>query len=531
MIHNEPPYPFWHNLTSGPYRIGFQAGFWLDTSRTYDLFPGALGQTRLPKSPRPLLLTIWYPVTPNTNGDQMPYQNYFDLPTTTGSPFPFFANRDLLPEVDSSGFVDFAQRLADHHRNNLCHMLFGCAVDQLNPTNVSTFHQFMRTETAAIHSGPPASDKFPLVVYHPGLGGGYEENSVLAEYLASHGYVVVSSAYQPANTAYLNINGDRQLSMLDIGYIIEVMQQASIIDWQHIAVMGHSYGAGVGLDLRMENDIVDTIVSLDSTMDYDKWLQPRLVDEYVHQRRRLKVPMLVVANRQAEFTLCRKLRYAERYLLSFNDFHHNDFLAHQTVLAKRLGDTRFKAIDQKCDDYIAMCRYVRWFLDATLKQNKKAFNALYEVASESSTVKQGISLEYLAADSPPPELKHLISRLAIEGATAAIRWCRSQAKTEYPLFDLSDLNIIGYELIAAGQTAEAVVVFEYMVELFPNQYEARHSLAEAYVANQVMHAKAVTTFEQTLSLLLKDETLSTQDKEEWHQEILGEIRKLKAAVE
>ena len=75
-----------------------------------------------------------------------------------------------------------------------------------------------------------------------------------------------------------------------------------------------------------------------------------------------------------------------------------------------------------------------------------------------------------------------------------------------------------------------MALFEYLGELYPDQYRTWHSLAEAYSANHI-HAQAIVAFEQTLSLLLQHETLTTQDKEEWEQEILEEIKKLKTAID
>ena len=37
----------------------------------------------------------------------------------------------------------------------------------------------------AVPDATPAAARFPLVVYHPGLGGSYEENAGLCEYLAT----------------------------------------------------------------------------------------------------------------------------------------------------------------------------------------------------------------------------------------------------------------------------------------------------------------------------------------------------------
>ena len=56
-----------------------------------------------------------------------------------------------------------------------------------------------------------ARRKGPVVVYHCGAQSSYEDNSVLCEFLASHGYVVIDGAFQQASGATFNIDGIRRL--------------------------------------------------------------------------------------------------------------------------------------------------------------------------------------------------------------------------------------------------------------------------------------------------------------------------------
>ena len=45
------------------------------------------------------------------------------------------------------------------------------------------------------------------MIYHGGYGSSFEDNSVLCEYLASHGYVVFGSAFQDEKGGSFNIDG------------------------------------------------------------------------------------------------------------------------------------------------------------------------------------------------------------------------------------------------------------------------------------------------------------------------------------
>ena len=113
-----------------------------------------------------------------------------------------------------------------------------------------------------------APGPFPLVVNHPGLGGTFEDNAVLFEYLASHGYVVATSAFQSENAAYVNIDWDADRSV-KISTSWPGTWVRSWVDSGRVAAVGHSYGAQAAPFWAAEkNSIVDAVVSLDSTIEY-----------------------------------------------------------------------------------------------------------------------------------------------------------------------------------------------------------------------------------------------------------------------
>jgi hypothetical protein len=53
----------------------------------------------------------------------------------------------------------------------------------------------LATKAIAVKDAAPAEERFPVVIHHPGLSGVADDSSVLCEILASHGYVVLCSAY------------------------------------------------------------------------------------------------------------------------------------------------------------------------------------------------------------------------------------------------------------------------------------------------------------------------------------------------
>ena len=84
------------------------------------------------------------------------------------------------------------------------------------------------------------------MIYHAGHGSSFEDNSVLCEFLASHGYVVFGSAFQEPSGASFNVDG-KQTSARDMEFLIAYAKQLPNADWHHVGVIGHSGGAHAAL--------------------------------------------------------------------------------------------------------------------------------------------------------------------------------------------------------------------------------------------------------------------------------------------
>ena len=152
------------NLNPGPHLVGFQSFISLDESRRYD------GKAR------PILFDIWYPAS-DAETATLHYERYLQVPDVKIHPW-------------------FRKRLQDFIRSVVIDDLFHKRERSLNNDERSAFKRLLSTPTGAHLNAPPVPGPFPVVLYHSGAGGSFEDNSVLFEYLASHGYVVVSSAFE-----------------------------------------------------------------------------------------------------------------------------------------------------------------------------------------------------------------------------------------------------------------------------------------------------------------------------------------------
>jgi len=223
---------FWGELKAGRYGVGFRALYQSDTARWYDpdyFSPGG----QLAKKPRPIFIAVWYPA-PADEGKAMIHRDYFRAITL------------------DSGAPEFAPRLRKFTRDQACHYMMGKDYDDLTDEQRGRWEGLISTPVFAVMNAPPVDGRFPVVIYHPGLGGTFEDNAVACEFLASHGYVVISSAYQAADSSALEIDGDLETSFADVASLLRFAATLPFADASKVAAMGHSYGAQAMLGWRAQ---------------------------------------------------------------------------------------------------------------------------------------------------------------------------------------------------------------------------------------------------------------------------------------
>ena len=545
-------------LTPGPYPVGFRSGFLPDASRAYDYGHVLQGAGDVDRKPaRPVLFAIWYPAQVSSSDSPMRYGDYFDLETTFAAGLPEPLNQAPAQESVTAAEIEaFSQALATYAMEEFMDATLGVSsMSLLDEARRPLLEALLQTPVPNYKNAAFAPGSFPLILYHSGLGGSYEENSILCEYLASQGYIVVSSAYPSASAAYLNIDGDREKSLADMEFIIRNIRSLGAVDGRHIASMGHSFGACVSFLLRKRNDVVDAILSFDSTLDYNKWLDERTREEYVRPSKVFDCPMLVTANGTAQFQIVKGLEYADRYLLTVDDLGHEDFLAHAVIrtgeaaaiqgdakgATEELGGEKAESHQEQetpelCTEtvrihqaYILQCKLALQFLKKSFQNDPMAHEKLENLVQDGPEKNCVVRLEHVPAKPRPPKLKELAQRIKHDGAKAAMDWCRGQPERDELLFTRSDLNGLGDLQIYAGRPESAVEIFRYMQEVYSDASYGWESLADGYLANK-QPEEALEAYRQALAALDRDDSLTDEsrvlDKAEYEKAIAGIERDL-----
>ena len=472
--------PLFGDLTPGPHAVGFRQLMIHDAARAYS-------HPLAPSPQRPILLNLWYPAQPDA-GQAMKVDDYLMV-------------RGPLASADRR----FADLLERHVREVFSEETLGREQRYFDSRRLARLPQILAQPVLARREAPAWSGVSPLVVAHPGLGGAFADNFVLYEYLASHGYVVITSAFQAAEGKQLNISWDPATSIADLDTIVRWAKESLRI--HSIAVLGTSYGAQAALIYAMEGRPVDAVISLDSTLENGDpkqpwWKAQSVQSAWLDRAAQIRTPTLVVSTPEGlGSAFFDGLVACDRRSLKVPFLEHNDFESHGGVLQTRFAyDLRATDADspsaaQVGASYRLVLRATLAFLDGVLRKDARA---LHRLDSELTGGIAGAKLTHLSHPSAvKPE--ELLRELSARGVEAAASYCAATAGCD----EKEVFAEAGEQLIAAGDWESARKTLQWLTERHPEQFRAHSGLAEALVG---LHKdkEALAAFQSALAVLQQE---------------------------
>ena len=376
------PRPLWGDLAPGDHGVGFRSFWSLDHGRTYTRPESGLPASE--KFPRPVLVNIWYPAA-RTDAAPMPHGTYLDIA-------PSDERLDQL-----------AADLAAYALDVISEESLRAPIEDLDPEARAPLDALLATPTAAVREAPPAAGAFPLVLYHAGYGSSFEDNAVLCEFLASHGYVVVGSAFLEGDGGSFNIDAERD-SEEDLEYLIRLARETLRIDWHRVAMVGHSGGAHTAVRfISRTSSPLDAMVSLDTTQDYHSFSDHRwddMVPGALDSAEEVDIPLMFAARQHALFRMADRLTASRRTYITLADLEHNSFISQGVFAAEMTEDPKAAAVRS---GYSELCRAVRLFLDSELMGSESAQSTLATRWAGSAPGASPVFLERVAAGESVPE--------------------------------------------------------------------------------------------------------------------------------
>lgn len=466
----------WGDLKSGSYPVGFKFIYKYDYSRSWKAKEDANGYPQAEGRGRLIRISVWYPAKNRPYAPKILYRDY--MPSTGEDSASAELNR-LLEQRDVS---NLRASLKEEEFNNLVLM-----------------------RMAAVRNAVPQSGTFPLIIYSAGLNNSSQDNVVLCEYLASHGYIVITVPQLGTTSLDVNLKlqspPDLETQALDLQYAIGAVYGLPNVDHNRLGIIGYSVGGVVALNLAMRNTDVDAVVTLDPTFGVTPYIKLATGSPY-YAPTNLRVPWMYMYRVEPATNLAVSdaLKYSDRYRLELTGMLHQDFSSFP-MFSTQPAATRTRTPETGKRGYRTICRYILNFFNAYLKGDKRGLEFITRSPRENGAAESIARFEICNRIMAPPTEEKFLRVIEQDGFERAVElYSESRAgDPQQPIFSENFLNQLGYRLINQNRLAQAIEIFKLNVEAYPSSANVYDSLAEAYMLSGSKEM-AIKFYEKSIEL-------------------------------
>lgn len=230
-------FPFWGNLTPGPFQVGYKDTIIIKQNEAYNFYNY--------KGGKPFLISIWYPAMNDTNIPYLKQKEYWNYSATGETQII----SDTLKQL-------YQQVLKDY---GICSNHNSLKTTKFRKKQQGIFDSIIETKVFAKKNLRLLNGQFPCIVYHHGAGGSSDENTLYCEYLASQGWVVISSNYHwPTENGQglANYHSNSSFDFCsDVKFVSDFAASLPYVNKEKMVYSGHSAGGQIGLFMnsRKEN--------------------------------------------------------------------------------------------------------------------------------------------------------------------------------------------------------------------------------------------------------------------------------------
>jgi hypothetical protein len=481
IVRAEPPV-LWGNLEPGPYGIGFKTIEKYDISRTirpkYDYFGELIDGQRA----RPIQACCWYPALKEAEARPITYAEY---------------------EYSYPGNIEFIEFLGAVQMKYV-NVLLGLF------QNNGIYMDFINTTMAAVKDAPPADGPYPLIAYMPNLQTSYADNLVLCEYLASHGFVVVSThpvgrtqIAAPFNTANL------ETVIRDMEIAVSMARELPQVDPNKTACIGFGTGSYAALIYQMRNYESDALVMLEGNIR-DSTIYDIVKSNPFFNAGAVSVPLLNIQSGNPvipEFDIFSTLNYADRYTIQIDGSSPESFSL-GTILRQYLAGHPESNFNLSDPVYEEVCQYTHHFFNWLLTGQDAGREMLISSDGHSIDTSHRLSFIHSDAEPLPPTAEQFVEIINSRGAAKAEEIYNKFCADDPGAISLNVglMNQLGYGFLGGGRPEDAVIIFRLNAQAFPDVANCWDSYADGCRATGDLQM-AETCYKKVLELLDTDESL------------------------
>jgi len=452
--------PLWNDLEAGPYAVGFDVVWARDASRRF----GA-GEGGAPAPARPVRVFVWYPAEPES-GRAMRYADYVEV------------------EPEDPAERAWNDRLRAREMRTLRNL--AAAIADSDPE--VAFARLLDTPVGARRDATAAAGPFPRLLFSLGLNAVQQEDTVLAEWLASHGWIVANVAQvgtDPMRATRGRGLDDIEIQARDVEFALAVLDGRPGTDPAKLAVGGFSNGGTVALLVAMRNREVDAVVGLDSGLQF-AWGRP--LREHPQYDPSIRTPVLAIHGPErgddGRGVVLDDLVLADRYRMELTDTLHLDFTDLPALHAARFPGAApsagIRSVRQARKVHEAVCRAIRTFLDARVRGDQGAMRSLAELPTASGLAPERVSAWAVRPGASTRTAREWAEEVVSAGPDRAAEAYRAAVEAD-PSAAIRPDALLGwaYSLAAGERRGDAIVVLRFAVAALPRSVAAAAALGEA----------------------------------------------------
>lgn len=475
------------DLQPGAHDVGFKVYHQYNQGRTFR--PQYLADGSLDRShqPRPMQIAVWYPT--DAKGKKMKYGELFRLN----------GNREDFTTLTQEDIDDW-----DRGYINMWGMLGELDKDKMREN--------MAMDTTSIRNASPSDGKFPVVLYAQRENRGVFINFQLAEYLASHGYVVMTtSAKTKVDNApthnFWNQDGIES-SVSDMQFIKGFAHSLPNTDMDKVGVIGYGFGSATAMGLAINDNNISAVVNwAGEAGEQGSMIEPVIDSIDYFEPQNIQTPMLQIsvnpmgANEGRPFEWYEDAVYSDMHFLRFNTLDTIAFGASFVIdwVRSRKEFKSYNNFEEMDLGYDLSSEHTLKFFDTYLKNDTTARKELTQLLTVNNVQQEYAEFKHRDGFLPPPSERFFMDVFRNQGPEEAIKLYQ-RVINDVPgklVFDPYNMFDLASSLIKQRKFTRAMAALELLAMSKPEEKWSHAGYAAAY-AMQGDHDKSLDSYRVAL---------------------------------
>ncbi len=426
-------------LEYGTHSIGFKTIHIEDYSRPY------IKESDSIYSPRPMQISVWYPMAMNQKNTPITFGYLLSLEETV----------ETLQKISLSDASKPSDKYLEYFKGDKIEHVFNKPMK-------------------AIFDATQLKGSFPLILYGSSQSSSGYDNALLCEQLASHGYIVITVASKGAYSRPMPFNEEgAEAQTRDLEFLYGYMHNFPNVDIKNIGTVGFSFGGLNMVTFSLKNKNVKAMVSFDGSIPpgYHILQSYNYID--IKEFNSNFLGFLGGKSYLNNYPLFDDASLSDIYLLKLNKLDHLDFSSFNITILEKPNYV-YKA-------YTDMANLTVQFLNQNFKKGNTFDESIKNYSKEIYA-----DLRQKKSNTYPKVLKAIfINYINKYGIDKGIEVYYETKKDfpEYRLFDYKAFRDVGYLKMMEEDYDNAIKLYRILLDAYPNTPDSYRRLGEAYMEN------------------------------------------------